>query len=220
MILSTLYLEIGDYVDVSTDYRYQFLKRSRVLCNYIEREVLREIKFPCDGFNRLVVSLCDKPSKGVFINSCQVACVEVQFNKQEYDSKRGGELIEYYIAKLKKGLRKCSRSQSIPLDEMLEGVDRFITGGGKNEWLFKSRTFRDHSLKASLFGALSMEHFTLRLQVLRQKEIVLDEIVLETVPNEVVYAPKFKDLETDEGSLVITSRRGKPLWKKKISKIV
>ncbi len=88
MILSTLYLEIGDDVDVPTDYRYGFLKRSRVLCNYIEREVLREIKFKCEGFNRIVVSMCEHPSKGVFINSCQVACVEEPFNKKDYDAKK------------------------------------------------------------------------------------------------------------------------------------
>ncbi len=220
MILSTLYLEIGDDVDVPTDYRYGFLKRSRVLCNYIEREVLREIKFKCEGFNRIVVSMCEHPSKGVFINSCQVACVEEPFNKKDYDSKSDEAIIGYYVSSLKKGLRKCARSQTIPLGEMLKGVDQFVAGGGKNEWLFKSRTFREHNLKANLFCALTMDAFNLRIQVLRQKEIVLDEVVLETVPNEIVYAPKFKDLEVDDGALVITSRRGKPLWKKKVSRIV
>ena len=89
----------------------------------------------------------------------------------------------------------------------------------KNEWLHKSRTFRVHSLKASLLCSLTMEQFTLRLQVERRKKLVLDEVVLQTDPDEIAFEYRFRDLAIESGSLLITSKVEEPLWKRTLESL-
>lgn len=218
MILRTLYLKLAER-GLTVEYAYGFLLQSRCLCNYLEREVLKKIKFRSEGYNRIVVCLTSTPSPETFINSCQVLGVDALFKQSDYGSKQGDALMLYYIDVLTDGLRHCSQSNSIPFDELLQGIDDFKKIGMKNEWLFKSRTFREHSLKVDLLCRLTMEQFTLRLQVCRRKELVLDEIVLTTEPDEIAFEPMYKDIKIEDGALLITQRYGEPLVTRSLASI-
>lgn len=219
MILKTLYLKIGDTNRdglMPVDFTYGFLKRSRCLCNYLEREVLKALKFRSEGFNRIVISVCTKPAEEFEINSCQVACVEIPFNRKEYESKSDEALMHYYAECLSRGLKLCAQSVSIPLDELLAGINSFMAGGMKNEWVYKSRTFREHQLKTSLLCSLSPEKFKLKLQIWRAKELIFDKVILRTDPDEIAFEHRFRNVDVVDGVLTITSRLGKVLWSAKV----
>ncbi len=216
MILATLYLKIG-VLKLPVEYTYGFLKRSRFLCNYLEREVLKKLRFKAVGFNRIVISLDAKPADGVFVNSSQVLCVELPFNPTEYESKSDEALTFYYMEYLKAGLHKCAESVSIPLEALLQGMKEFEAGGFKNEWLYKRRAFREYGLNASLLCALTMNEFKLRLQIQRGKETVFDQVILQTDPDEIAFAYRFNDIVVEDDSLVVVAKYDVPLWKKPIS---
>ena len=56
MILKTLYIKIGDR-DLPIPYTYGFKKKSRYICNYIEREVLKKLRYKVEGYNRIVIGM-------------------------------------------------------------------------------------------------------------------------------------------------------------------
>jgi hypothetical protein len=119
--------------------------------------------------------------------------------------------MRYDIDRLVEGLRICAISHPIPIEEILAGIEKFKSEGMRNEWLFKSRTFREHSLKASLLCTLTMEEFSLRLQVERRKELVFNDVVIRTDPDEIAFEPQFKDIKIADNHLVVTKRYGDPL---------
>ena len=215
MILRTLYLKIGDTINdgiLAVDYTYGFLKKSRCLCNYLEREVLKPLKFRCEGFNRIVIEVCTNPTYEFHVNSCQVAVVAIPFHKVVYESKQGDALTFYFAECLRTGLDQCFQSASIPRHELFAGIDRFIEGGMKNEWLYKSRTFREHRLKANLLCSLSPERFELTMQIWHAKKLVFDQVILRTDPDEIAFEQEFRNMEIVGGALTVTSRLGNVLW--------
>lgn len=218
MILKTLYLKIGD-LGLPTQFTYGFLKRSRFICNYIEREVLGKLRFRAEDFNRIVISLCSVPKDGVYVNTSNVAEVEIAFDRQIYESKSDKELSLYFIDKLKEGLGKCSRFIEIPTTEIFQGLEAFVSGGLKNEWVHKERVFRKILLRASLECQLSQTAFRLRLKVFHADKCVVDSEILHTDPDEIAFEYRFKDLKVDGDFLVVTSKTADPLWRERISEL-
>ncbi len=102
---------------------------------------------------------------------------------------------------------------------MLAGIDAFMAGGMKNEWLYSSRTFREHALKVCLFCALDPAEFRLTLQIWRAKQLVFDEVIMQTDPDEIAFEHRFRNVFIENGELKITSRLDTKLWSRKLSKI-
>jgi hypothetical protein len=219
MILKSLYLHIG-VLGLPTDYTYTFKKRSRFICNWLDREVLKPLKSQCNEFDRIVVMLCSTPNPSAYVNTSKVACVEIPFDRYRIDASMGIAFTELQIAMLKSGIEKCAETLAIPKSDLFRGLEVFVEQGMKNEWLHKNRTFKQHDLTAALSCKMTQEVFSLRLCVLRHKTTVFDEVILETETDEVVFNHKFKDIIIDNDNLVVTARIGSPLWTKPLVELV
>lgn len=235
MILKSLYIKFGELNHPDNprhypiEYTYCFLKQSRCLCNYLEREVLKPLRFRGEGFDRIVVSLVHQPSDRIFVNSCKVMEVEASLDQQEYDTRHldscklessaRRELMEYFIQRLTEGLVKCATFATIPIDELISGIDRFVSGGMVNRWVHKRRTFKSQGLKAELVCDLSISSFTLRLVVVRDGAVVLNELILSTDPDENAYEYLFDDIVIIEDKLVVTSKHTPSPWARELQKI-
>jgi hypothetical protein len=216
MILKQLYLKIGD-LGLPTEFTYGFLKRSRYVCNYVEREVLAKLRYRTENFDRIVISASSAPQDGVFVNTANAACTDVPYDRGEYERRSGDDLGVYYIGLLRAGLDKTARFVAIPKQEIFDGLDAFVAGGMKNEWVHKERLFRQPRLRAALSCALTQDAFTLRLTVRHGDERVFDEEILRTDPDENAFGYRFKDVVIDGDYLTVTGRTGEPLWRERVS---
>jgi len=216
MILRTIYLKIGD-LGLASEYTYGFLKRSRVVCNFIEREVLGRLKFKADGFKRISISLCSAPRDAAWVNSSGVACVEIPFDREVYDGTADSELCEYYIGKLKEGIAKADPVLSVPAAEISDGLERFVAGGMANQWLHLKRTFKGEGLLVFLRCELTTEVFRLSLEVHKGGVEVLREVILVTDPDENAFDYRFDDVEVISGELVVLGKRSGRLWARPIA---
>ena len=219
MILKALYLKIGD-LGLPVDYTYGFLKRSRFICNFIEREVLGKIRFHTRNFDRIVISLCTTPTDKVFVNTAAAACVEIPFDRRTYGSKSGKDLSVYYIDELEEGLEKCAQFLKIPKAEIFQGLEVFKANGMKNEWVHKKRVFRNLSLEVSLNCEMTQDAFRLRLEVFHSKKLVFNSVILETDPDENAFGYRFKDIKIEGDYLVVTSKSTNPLWRERLPKLL
>jgi hypothetical protein len=199
------------------DYTYGFLKRSRVVCNFIEREVLAQLKFNADGFKRISISLCSIPRASVFVNSADVACVEIPFDRDVYDHVARSSLCEYYIGKIKEGVVKAACDISVPVEAIFAGVEQFVAGEMINQWLHVKRIFKVEGLVAFLRCELTTEAFRLTLEVQKHGFEVVKDIVLVTDPDENVFEYKLGDVKIIDGQLVVLAKRGGHLWSKALA---
>lgn len=216
MILKSLYLKIGD-LGLPTEYTYGFLKRSRCVCNYIEREVLKSIRFQSDGFNRISIAMCSEPSREPFVNSSKVLCVDLPFDRKGYDALQGDEVLLFCIDAIGEGVRALSKSYLLPQERILKGLNEFVLGGMENKWVHKKRKFRSVGLMACLNCQLTQDAFTLTLDVFKGEDHLFDSCILRTDPDENAYEYKFKDIRLEGDQLVVTSQAIDPLYRVSLS---
>lgn len=220
MILRTLYLKL-EASELSTERTYDFLLRSRVLCSFLEREVLRRLDFESPDFNRLVVTVTDEArSPRAFVNSEKVACVDLPYVREQLKRlETDDDFTRFFVERLREGIKKAARTLALPTRELLAGVKAFERGGGRNEWLHSTKTFKRLGVTASLHCRMTQRAFWLRLKVARGDEVVFEKDLLKTKPNELVFERRFKDVAVVGTEVVVTSRLGKPLWKMPLTKL-
>lgn len=204
----SLYLNVDEY-DRSYGSDFQF--RSRYLCNFVRRRIA-PLKFQTEGFGSIAVQGCREPKNTCSIEGEKVAVATVRFDQQHYDSLDPTECHEFFIGMLLQGLEKCARHHRIPLSEIKAAIDDFRAGGYRNEWTFKKRTLRPVGLQASLNCSLDMERFILTLKVERKGVVVYDAPILETKPDETIFAYRFKDVVLDGQAVVVKNKFDKPTF--------
>jgi hypothetical protein len=204
----SLFLNLEDY---GGKYSSDFQFRSRYLCNFVRRGVA-PLRFKAEGFGSIVVEGCREPVARCPIKGENVASATVKFDKQQYDSLQPAECHEFFIGMLLEGLEKCGRHHRIPLPEMKAAIDEFRAGGYRNEWTFKKRTLRPVGLQASLNCSLDMERFILTLKLERKGVVVYDAPILETKPDEIIFAHRFKDVVLDGQTVVVKNKFDKPTF--------
>lgn len=200
----SLYLNVDEYERI---YRSDFQFRSRYLCNFVRRRIT-PLRFRAEGFGSIAVQGCREPKEGCPIEGEKVAVPKVKFDRQQYESLRPAECHEFFIGMLLQGLEKCAHRHRIPLLEMKAAIDEFRVGGYRNEWTFKKRIFRPVGLKASLNCSLDMEKFILTLEVERKGVVIYDAPILETKPDELIFASQFKDVVLDGQALAVKDEFG------------
>jgi hypothetical protein len=204
----SLYLNVDEYERM---YGSEFQFRSRYLCNFVRRQI-RPLRFRTEGFGSIAIQGRHVPQDGCSIEGEDVAVATVAFDRQRYDSLEPAECHELFIGMLVEGLRKCARCYRIPLAEMESAVDAFRAGGYRNEWLHKKQRLASVALQASLRCSLDMEKFVLRLVLERKGIVVYDAPILETKPDELIFAYQFKDVVLDGQTLVVRNKLDEPTF--------
>lgn len=204
----SLFLNLEEYGGKnSSDFQF----RSRYLCNFVRRRVA-PLRFKADGFGSIVVEGCREPVEACPIVGESVASATVRFDQQRYESLEPAECHEFFIGMLLEGLAKCACHHQIPLSEIKAAIEEFRAGGYRNEWIFKKRAFRAAGLQASLNCSLDMEKFILTLRLKRKGVVVYEAPVLETKPDETIFAYRFKDVVLDGQTVIVTNDFGKPTF--------
>ena len=204
MILNSIFLAL-EYREFSQDLKLRVKDQSRHITYYLQRR-LKELKFQSKDFNRIVIELSETQAEQVYINSESVASITSKFKLYELLAKSDREIQDYYKSNIENGLTLLGKVHPIPLDELLLWLDELKSMKYKNEWIYQEKNFRPFNIKAELKCSLNMQDFKLSLNIKKNNDVVLSEIILQTSPDEVAFHYKFKDLILDAGNLIITSR--------------
>jgi hypothetical protein len=121
---------------------------------------------------------------------------------------------------LKAGIEKCASAYPIPKQEMFRGLDRFVEEGMKNQWLHKTKAFKAEGVVASLGCKMTQELFALRLTLNHLGETVFDDVILETGPDEILFAYKFKDVVIESGNLIVREKSDRHLWERPLMELL
>lgn len=197
------------------DYPYSLVMpfgfQTRYICNFLERRVRPE-RFDADGFRGAFIEGWLNPDVPCAIVSESALRIPIGFDLERYKSLASDDFHEFFIGMLCEGLEKCSRQFSIPLAAIVRGIEEFRQGGYKNEWIHKARLFRPTGIHATLSCDLDIERFVLTLRLKREGITIFDRAILETKPDEIVFAGRFKDVILVENMVVVTDKFGDPTF--------
>lgn len=203
-----LYLHLDEYpAALATPFGF----RTRYVCNFLERG-LRDIKFEADGFSKICIQGRHQPLKTCPLVSEHAALPTVAFDQGKYESLRPGEEHEFFIAMLVEGLERCAQEHKIPIAELTTALENFRRGGYRNEWTHQKKLLRQVGLQASLLCSLDPERFSLNLKLEKKEAIVFEQQILETKPDELIFAHQFKEVLVNGDSILVKNKFGKQLF--------
>jgi len=217
MNLKEIYL-YPDLVEYENEIVHPFRDQSRSICNYLERQ-LKPIKFNAKNFKRICFIGKSKPDSVCFVNSSKVLIVEISFDENQYKSLKKNQLNPYFSQLLTVGIKKCQKQFDIPVDELLNGLKKFCENGYINKWVFKTKLIKDLGFKCTLRCELTLDEFHLNLVITKKKNVIFSQKILDTVPDEIVFTPMFKDVKLIGNSLIIIDKFDNTIFSVAISEL-
>jgi len=173
----------------------------------------RKWRIPTDGFNAIIVQDDDyPPDRQPHAGSNKSFLIPFRFEPERWQRMGEAERHEHLLELYERGLRATAEHHPLPLERLLGLIDEFRRGGYRNRWLGAKLQVRrpnpiDATLRAELHGELTLERFTLRLQVRAGDELRFDEQLLDTNPDPICWHYQWKGIERDGDDLVVTDRR-------------
>lgn len=209
-----IYPDLVKYpTELTSAIRYQ----SHSLSQFLQRTVLTPLKFETN-FRRLCVIGVSTPRTEVLVNTSNVAVAEVPFDQEVYEKLDSvAARQEYFIDMLEAGLASCAAYHPVAGDELLSGVQCFRDGNYLNEWVHSTKQIKQARASAQLRCSITEDAFRLRLVVTKGKTTVFDEVILETLPDVLLFAHKFKGLHVSGETVSVTSRKGPALLEFSVS---
>jgi hypothetical protein len=151
------------------------------------------------------------PRELTYKNSSNALIAEVSLDMAEYEKLPVEQLPEYFIGLLEAGFVKCSKDQHLPDGYFQEAIQSFRAGNYKNEWTYSEKNFRAAEVRCRLQCKLDLSCFRLILEIERHGQLVFSQEILRTLPDELVYSHRFKDINFDGEAVIVQDRFGKSL---------
>jgi hypothetical protein len=203
-----LYPDRGDF---RTNAALLFRNQTRFICHFVQQYAAAR-KVEVHGFKRICIVCKSVASELNFRNSSNVLVVEVPFEIAEYEKTAEEDLPEYFIRLLEAGLIKACRDEPLPIGLFKDAIESFRALDYKNKWVHSTKLFRSVGLKCRLLCELDLSWFHLVLEVERKDKVIFSQEILRTLPDEVMYAHRFKHIRLDGQILRVEEKFGKPLF--------
>ena len=187
------------------EYGYDFLLHTRFISNYFSKAI-RKSKFETDGsFNMISIDGSSQIASPKIVPMTALK-ISLEFNKERYAQIRGTDNCDYYLEMLEKGFKQADKFKPVPLDILLGIILEFKKNNCKNEWLHKKKRFREHDLEVILTCEFTTNYFKLRATInqLSTKKELIEEAVITTEPDEVLFGKMFKDILINDNNVIIT----------------
>jgi hypothetical protein len=216
---------IAIHIDFDSGYtdpfRVDFNLRTRFINHFISSRI-RKRRISTDGsFNMIsVVPTIDIKHKCRIVGD-KALQVRIDFDKEEYERLDEFGKNGYCLALLDKGYRIADNYKKIPLPDLLQISEELKECEYKNEWLHKKKTFKQPLIQVLLTCCFTPRYFQLIIRVIdiSSKADLISGVVIRTLPDEVHFAPLFKDIIVDGQYLIITEFQGRPKFKFLLSDI-
>jgi len=95
---------------------------------------------------------------------------------------------------------------------MKSAVEDFRHANYRNEWTHKKKFLRDAGLTAYLMCRLDPERFILTLRLDRKNAIIFNNAILETKPDELIFAHRFKDITIEGEDVIVRNKFDKTIY--------
>ncbi|UXB14611.1 hypothetical protein K7565_12435 [Stenotrophomonas maltophilia] len=219
MILRNIYLYLnpdehwGDPIsDLGFSLGTTFGFKTRYICNYLERH-LKKLRFRTAGFNKICIQGSKLETATWAVQGAHAVVPRVSFNASVYEALDDDKRHELYIAMILDGLSGLAEHHVIPISEILDGIAEFRAGGYKNEWVHQTKYYRTDRVRATLHCSLKPNNFSMTLDISKDGHTVLKEVILECLPDEIIFAHRLGSLEWCEDTITVRQKDGAILYR-------
>lgn len=203
---SDLILDFGLPLDTAFGFK------TRYICNYLERHI-KKLGFRTMGFNKICIQGSRLETATWAVQGTHAVVPRVSFDISVYEALDDDSRHELYIAMILEGLSSLANHHVIPISEILDGIAEFRAGGYKNEWVHQTKYYRTDRVRATLHCSLTPNDFSMTLDINKNGHTVLTEVILESLPDEIIFAHRLGSLEWSEDTIVVRQKHGDILYR-------
>lgn len=225
MILRNIFFQINAD-DATKEYKYSFYTKSRHICNYIERNCFKSLKFYSDSFQGIGIDMrfgYEEKFMDVspYISPNKTLVSVLKFDKGRYDNlKKDGEFRDFLYESMLEAFSKINKESEyiIPSTDILNCYNELKEKNFINQWLFKRKTDRSKKLVAELYCLMTMEDLNLKLKVTQNENEVFYETIHVETTNNMVYR-QFKDLKIESDRIIVLKNKSEILKEFKLTEL-
>lgn len=130
----------------------------------------------------------------------------IPFNKMEYEhAARTGDL-SYYCQLIRSGLVASEGNYRIPVEDLLEILEKFEKGNYVHTWNYKSKVFKNHDLRAKFVCNYTTDAFTLDAYFYQKstKRELCHGTLFRTLPDSAFFTKAFKEIVEEDDYIAVT----------------
>jgi len=194
-------------------FRDEFNLSVKFINNYISKKTKALNLNTVEEFNTIHIEpILENKEENVKKTGEKVIKISLHFNKNLYESLNQVDKIEYCLILLNKGIEKLFKTDNTTLFKLNNIFLTFKKENYINHWLHKRKIFKTEKLEVILNCEFSSINFILKLLVINtsNKEILLNDILIKTLPDEVCFSNLFKDVLILNDQLIITEFQNRP----------
>jgi len=211
----------------NVDYSYAVKLKTKHICNYIERNCLKPLKFQTKDNQGIIISFrhgyndaTDSTFEPKISPTNRVSCT-LAFDKEKYDRlKTDNDYREFCLESLLQAFETAKGKYEIPTTEILESFEELRQNNFVNEWLHKKKAVKTKKILVELHCAMTIDQFQLTLKVSQNNKEIYKKVILETDPDEFAFQYKLGDILVDDEAIIITTKTKKELYKLSFSELV
>lgn len=204
-------LDYEDYCESNNNLRYEFQQHTNFIDDFFSKHI-RKQKFKTDGtFNMISVSSTEFKIKSTTIVPLDVLMVSLPFERKRYEAIKGTQDCGYYLELLEQGFKKASEYKSIPLETLLELIEKFKLCGCRNEWVHKKKKNKEEDLEIILSCEFTTNYFQLIVTAIKtstKRELVKGTLI-RTETGVSIHEGMYKDIIIDK-DIIITDSSDSP----------
>lgn len=217
---------ISLHIDFDSGYddlfKDKFNLDSRFISNYLSQHI-RKLKIQTDGDYNMISVV---PSK-VIKDECRIVGekalqTRILFNTLKDLDINNINRFDIYLKLLEEGYKTVLKYKNIPLDYLFDLHNKFRASGFKNEWIYKTKKFKELNIVITLKCEFGSDDFKLWILIneLSKNSELISGIVIRTLPHEICFQDLFKDVIVDNESIFITDYVNRPKFKLRLEDIM
>ncbi len=191
--------------------RKEFLSKSRCICNYLERALLRI------GFEtalRRINIMCSRssiePQASKYTHE-PILGVDISYDIPPVIDMEESVLQGHYAVMIVEGLRVAESFMELPMNECVSALREFELGGFKNEWVQARKSWSRVAMRSEVLARVTMDEFVLEQLMYSGDELVSTIEVAVTIPRELLFHKYLGSLSMDRSGNINYKSRGEPI---------
>lgn len=207
MILKKIFLYLNP-LEFEREIGSDFLFETSFVCYYLNRK-LNSIKYKTGKFKKIGINLSEKINESQIFIEDNFLELKLKFDFSEYNLlKSNNDKTNFFLSKINEGVSLINNHYELPIKDLKHSMDEFIKGDYINEWEFKKKKYKhnDSIVLARLICKIDIEKFSLHLRVEKDGSLIKEDEILRTLPDEMIYDHKFKDLIVEDNKVIVVDK--------------
>jgi hypothetical protein len=132
--------------------------------------------------------------------------IEIPFDRTIYERTEKKDLPQFFSTLYMLGFNNAKDMPMFPYVLLKDALQEFRDNGYRNEWQARSKNLREIGVTAVLKCSMTIDFFSLILEIRKKGQILFQEEILRTLPDEIFFSGEFENIIYDNRQISVVNK--------------